>query len=327
VSYPNTGCATIGNTVPVEVNGPHKRIDRVTVTSQGCNNTPADFLVDSALGTVAAPGGIEMSHVHGESSTTMSDMIEITGSTGPVIIRDPAGCSSLHPGANLVHITSGSSGNVIIEQPIPNGVTANLVKDDVASNSITVSNNPNGLGLYSLDSAGTAFGLYNCLDATNGFCNYNGIFSVYSGGQPAKFSVNSSGLVSAYSGTATAAQGIDAIQASVSNTGNTSADASPVNLHCGGTICPSGFYMVRACLLVTTVGTGGTIKIQIGWTDTLGAATQAIVTSPTITSTSRTCSTLPLQSTGSVNITKQVLFTLVTGTPAYAQYITVERQQ
>jgi len=342
VNYLNTtGCAggtagstTFGPTVPVEINGAHKKIDRITVTSETCNNAPVNFLIDSPQPTITAPGGIELTHAHGESATTNSDMIQVTQtpslstSIGPVTIRDVSGCSSGNPCLNLLHITSTANGNanVIIQQPQPNGGTTNLVKDDVASNTITAANNSNGFGLYSLDSAGTAFGLYNCADATNGFCLYNGIFSMYGAGT-AVFRATSSGLVNAYSGTATSAQGLDAIQASVSNTGNTSADASPVNLQCGGAICPSGFYTVRACLIVTTTGTAGTIKIQIGWTDTLGATTQAVVTSPTITSTSRTCSTLPLQSTGSVNITKQVLFTGVTGSPAYAQYITLERQQ
>lgn len=338
VGYPNGNCATgpdngrAGTTLPMEVSGAHKQISRVTITTSPCVNAPAIFVVDSPQGGgISASGGTLLSDLHGEGVTSPLapiDMILITGaSTGPVFLSNISGCPLNNPCTNIVHVNSNVVGTVLVDDVVQNAGTTNFVKDDVASNTITVASNANGIANYTIDGHGASSTNANCIDMTNGFCNYNGVFSVYSGGQPAKFSVNSPGLVSAYSGIATAAQGIDAIQASVSNTGNTSADGSPVNLQCGGAVCPAGFYTVRACLLVTTTGLGGTIKIQIGWTDTLGATTQAIVTSPTVTSTSRTCSTLPLQSTGSVNITKQVLFTGVTGSPAYAQYITLERQQ
>ena len=82
-----------------------------------------------------------------------------------------------------------------------------------------------------------------------------------------------------------------------------------------------GLYLVTVVLEVTTVGTAGTISANVTFTDDVGNPTIAVVTSATVTSTSRTQATYAFINTSQANpIQYSTTFNSVTGTPAYRVY-------
>jgi hypothetical protein len=85
---------------------------------------------------------------------------------------------------------------------------------------------------------------------------------------------------------------------------------------------PAGIYEVEVLLIVTASDAGaGTATVTIGWTDVLGATTDATVTKA-LTSTGRSKATIPMQ-VNSGNITYTVTGGGTYGTARYALYIRV----
>jgi hypothetical protein len=85
---------------------------------------------------------------------------------------------------------------------------------------------------------------------------------------------------------------------------------------------PAGIYEVEVLLVVTASDAGaGTATVTIGWTDVLGATTDATVTKA-LTTTGRSKATIPMQ-VNSGNITYTVTGGGTYGTARYALYIRI----
>lgn len=88
-----------------------------------------------------------------------------------------------------------------------------------------------------------------------------------------------------------------------------------------------GVYEVSAQVEVTAVGTAGTISAVVTYTDDIGSNALSLVTTPTLTSTSRTFGIASgiynLASTNSFSYS--TTFNSVTGSPAYRLVIVLKR--
>lgn len=97
------------------------------------------------------------------------------------------------------------------------------------------------------------------------------------------------------------------------------ADITSVNL---SNTPPAGLYMVEAYLVCTALDAGaGTATLTLGWTDVLGATTDATVTKA-LTSTGRSKAIIPMQ-VSSGNITYTITGGGTYGTARYALYLRV----
>lgn len=128
-------------------------------------------------------------------------------------------------------------------------------------------------------------------------------------------------LISSYNGVPTVANGIPAEYAQINLTGQTAAITTTTLYAVPGT--GAGLYRATISLIVTTVGTAGTITASL--TNNNGTTSQTQTTSTlSVTTTGELTTTIECYSATSQNIQYNTTFNSVTGTPAYSLRIRLE---
>jgi hypothetical protein len=194
--------------IPMEIDGGSEEIDRVTINNVnvGSGGVGASQLAFGGLHITNAPGSsyghggainIHDLHIEGCDNTVcgsssiasgMQDGILIDSAnsggsiTGVVNISNYDTCPGNHSCVNAVHVASNFVGVLNLSGVSCGTGTANVIQDDINGNTMPCAHNTNGSGYYRLDGAGTAWTNLNCVDMTEGWCEYNGVWGYYSGG-------------------------------------------------------------------------------------------------------------------------------------------------
>jgi hypothetical protein len=145
-------------------------------------------------------------------------------------------------------------------------------------------------------------------------------------GTTKKFALTRDGMIDNYLGTATAGMGVSPVLAAVSSTAQ-SASVTTTNLQCGGAVCPAGVYRVTVYHVVTTAGSAGTLSTTVGWNDGTAARTKKPAADVDMSSTNYDTGQATIVADGVNNITYSTTVAGATGSPVYAVYVTLLRDQ
>lgn len=147
--------------------------------------------------------------------------------------------------------------------------------------------------------------------------------STLNDGSTESVAITREGYATTYNRLSTAGTGLIPVSSVVSLSGKTTdIEQTPLPVNAG--IAPSGLYKAMVYAMCTTPG-GGTLTVNLAWTDSAGATTAEALTLP-LNANGRAFATVPIFTSGASHISYSTTIAGLTGAPQYALKISLSQE-